>query len=143
MFELMNTFHNDIDGTYCFGMLQYVGTEYGSRGQICVYRCSQCGMEIRNLEDSFATPRDRPHGGMQHGEGRSDRGFGGGFGPAFGTGLNSGFNPGPSTGLGFGSGLGFNPGFGFGSGRDDDFDDDRRPDFDDGFGPDNDEGGFW
>ena len=31
MFELINTFHNDIDGTYCFGMLQYVGMEYGSR----------------------------------------------------------------------------------------------------------------
>lgn len=140
MFELMNTFHNDIDGTYCFGMLQYVGMEYGSRGQICVYRCSQCGMEIRNLEDNFAGPHDRPHGGMRRG-GRRDQGFGGGFGTAFGTGLNSGFNP--AFNPGFGPGFGFNQGGGFCSGQDEDFDDARRLGYDDGFGPDNDDGGFW
>ena len=133
MFELMNTIHNDIDGTYCFGMLQYVGMEYGSRGQICVYRCPQCGMEIRNLEDSFSPGDNRPHGGMRSAGGHRDRDFGSGFGPAFGTGLNSGFTPGFNSG--------FN--FGFGGGPEPDCEEDRRPGHDVGFGFDNGNGGFW
>lgn len=62
MNELMGCTHNDIDGTFCYGMLMFAGVEYGSRGQICVYRCSLCGREIRNLEDNFGgfspTPDD-------------------------------------------------------------------------------------
>ncbi|MBP5464486.1 MAG: hypothetical protein J6Y13_04865 [Treponema sp.] len=54
MFELMNQFHNSIDGSFCWGILQYEGLAYGSQGQICIYRCSQCGLEIHNLEDDFA-----------------------------------------------------------------------------------------
>ena len=50
MFELIGRNHNEIDGTYCYGYLQYVGVEYGSRGQICIYRCPMCGREIRHVE---------------------------------------------------------------------------------------------
>ena len=50
MFELMGRMHNEIDGTLCYGYLQYVGFEMGTQGEICTYRCPQCGREIRNLE---------------------------------------------------------------------------------------------
>ena len=52
MFDLMGRTHNSIDGTFCYGMLQYVRSDWGSRGQICVYRCTQCGFEIHNVEDN-------------------------------------------------------------------------------------------
>lgn len=135
MFELLNTLHNDIDGTYCYGMLQYAGTEYGSRGQICVYRCSQCGREIRNLEESFAPAHGSsygfPHGGLRPGGGYRDRDYGSGFGPAFGTGFNSGFNP------------GFGSGFGFGAEAESDYEEDRCPGYGDRFDFGSGEGGFW
>ena len=54
MFQLMNKLHNEIDGTYCYGMLVYEGIDYGSRGQICIYRCSQCGTVIRHLEEDYS-----------------------------------------------------------------------------------------
>lgn len=54
MFKLMNRLHNEIDGTYCYGMLIYEDMDFGSRGQICIYRCSQCGMIIRHLEEEYS-----------------------------------------------------------------------------------------
>lgn len=61
MNELMGRTHNDIDGTFCYGMLMPAGFDFGSRGQICVYRCSVCGREIRNLENKFGkSPFDKP-----------------------------------------------------------------------------------
>ena len=50
MFQLVGKTHNDIDGAWCYGFLQYVASEWGSRGQICIYRCPQCGAEFRNVE---------------------------------------------------------------------------------------------
>ncbi|MCH5291872.1 MAG: hypothetical protein J1D88_09005 [Treponema sp.] len=58
MNELLGRTHNDIDGTFCYGMLTFSGLEFGSLGQICVYRCSVCGREIRNVEDRLGqTPQ--------------------------------------------------------------------------------------
>lgn len=51
MFQLLNCFHNQLDGTYCYGTLMYEGMDYGSLGPICIYRCTMCGREIRNLEN--------------------------------------------------------------------------------------------
>ncbi len=131
MFELMNTIHNDIDGSYCYGMLQYVQTEYGSRGEICTYRCSQCGMLIRNLEGRCA-PRQPAFGnGMDRSRGRGndifgmdrDRGWNRNN-DIFGRGLNSPF------------GTDFDPNFDRGY-------EDRFSMDPDGYNDGYDEGGFW
>lgn len=77
MFELIGRNHNEIDGTYCYGYLQYVGIEYGSRGQICIYRCPMCGREIRHVEGfgsfggfgGFGNNSDDDNGGFNSGFG--------------------------------------------------------------------------
>ena len=74
MFELIGRNHNEIDGTYCYGYLQYVGVEYSSRGQICIYRCPMCGREIRHVEGL-------QFGGFGNNSGDDDNGgFNNGFG---------------------------------------------------------------
>ena len=50
MYNLLGMTHNQIDGAFCFGFLNFSRIEWGTRGMICVYVCSQCGAEFRNLE---------------------------------------------------------------------------------------------
>ncbi len=90
MYNLLNQTHNSIDGTFCYGFLQYAGFEYGTRVTICSYRCSQCGCIIKNLEDEYnsfgSSQPSRPHGYSQSEE-NGGYGFGGfgGFENPFGS----------------------------------------------------------
>lgn len=60
MYELIGKTHNDIDGSYCWGFLNFEKVEYGTRGEICTYVCSQCGMHIRNLErQNYSNPTNQ------------------------------------------------------------------------------------
>lgn len=50
MNNLLGVTHNQLDGAFCYGFLTMIRIEWGMYGQICVYRCQQCGTEFRNVE---------------------------------------------------------------------------------------------
>ncbi len=51
MFNHIGCSHCEVEGAICGGILHYVGCEVGTRGMICIYRCSNCGAIIRIVED--------------------------------------------------------------------------------------------
>jgi len=51
MFNYLGHSHNEVDGAICYGGLLFVGMEPGTRGFICIYRCSCCGAILRVAEN--------------------------------------------------------------------------------------------
>ena len=51
MFNYLGHSHNEVDGAFCYGGLVFVGLEPGTRGFICIYRCSCCGAILRVAEN--------------------------------------------------------------------------------------------
>ena len=50
MYNLIGTTHNEMDGSFCYGFLQFLRFEWGARGMICIYGCHNCGAIFRNVE---------------------------------------------------------------------------------------------
>lgn len=58
MYALLNKFHIVVDGTPCWGIMQFMNLTPVYQGVIFTYICSQCGCLIQNKEsmDLEASP---------------------------------------------------------------------------------------